>query len=202
MKSLFKAVAPAVAVLIISANSLFATAVVPTITIDEWGKGDINGAPLTFVPSLPEPFSGMATLAYNLPAGFAGAAGDVRLFESGPTNGVQELSDVIRFDGQGHMFFFSDRSTTENHPPSLADVGLPAPVTQFPVIQLLEVGPEGGLNGYWGYIPVAGQPGFNPNAPGTAYNFISDVPEPGSVALFGLAGSLLLVARMRRQVAR
>jgi hypothetical protein len=196
MKTLFKAFVPALAVLAISANSVFAIAAVPIITIDEWGHGDINGTPLTFVPSMVEPFSGIATLAYNLPAGYNGAAGDVQLFE--PATTAQLLSDVIRFDGQGHMFFFSDRTAGETEPPSLADVGFP-PVPLTPIVTFMEVGPESGPNGYWGFIPVAGQPGFNSSLPGTTYNFISDVPEPGSMALFGLAGGLLVLRRMRRQ---
>ena len=53
----------------------------PLITVDELGNGDFNGAPL---PSglKADPFSGIITLAYQLP--FPGVPGDVQLFESGP----------------------------------------------------------------------------------------------------------------------
>src|ERR1035441_5863304 len=66
----------------------------PLITLDEFGNGNINGTPLPSSLQV-EPFSGVLTLAYQLP--FVGIRGDVQLFESGPQPTAQ--SDTLRFDG-------------------------------------------------------------------------------------------------------
>jgi hypothetical protein len=51
------------------------------------------------------------------------------------------------------------------------------------------------------YVPLPGQPGFNPNTPGNppTYIIISDVPEPGTVALVGLSlvGALAVIRRKK-----
>src|SRR2546423_8271985 len=102
----------------------------PLITLDELGKGTYNG---TILPSSiqTDPFSNIQTLAYNLP--FPGAPGDVLLNEP---SGV--LSDLLRFDGQGHVFFFSEREPTDTAPFDPADVGqFPSPVAAPPVVNLL-----------------------------------------------------------------
>src|SRR5256885_11277424 len=85
----------------------------PLITVDENGHGNITGTPLPFTVST-EPLSGIATLTYFLP--FAGVAGDVLMLDNFATN------DVIRFDGQGRMWFFSDREPTDVQPFDLADM--------------------------------------------------------------------------------
>src|SRR5262249_27401532 len=128
-----------------------------------------------------DPVSGTATLWYNV--GFPALPGDVVLFEPGG-GGNTNISDLIRFDGQGGMFFFSELEPGEINPDP-ADVPiLPGTNPLLPVIFLNEIGPEGN-NGAL-YKPLAGQPGFDPTGvfPGLQYNFISDaVPEPSPAAL-------------------
>ena len=158
------------------------------ITVDELGKGNFNGQPIPSTIAV-EPFSGIPTLQYTLP--FAGTPGDVLLVEP-----QGNFSDIVRFDGQGHLFFFSDREAGEA--PDPADVAqLPPPLTQFPVATKDEVGLEG-RNGAL-YTPTPGQPGFEPSsAAPVTYNIISDVPEPGSLATFALGGGILLLLNWRR----
>ena len=68
----------------------------PLITVDELGKGNINGNPL---PSgtMVDPFSGIATLAYTLP--FAGTPGDVVLLEPGPVPQQTSSAESIDLGG-------------------------------------------------------------------------------------------------------
>ena len=165
---------------------------VPLITVDEFGNGNINGVPLPSSLQV-EPFSGVLTLAYQLP--FPGVPGDVQLFESGPQPSAQ--SDTLRFDGNFFLYFFSDRETSDVPPFDPADVGLPAPVAALPVVNLIEIGPEG-TNGAF-YNATGGLPGDNPV--GASYHFISDltVPEPGTAALVGVSlVGLLAVIRRRK----
>jgi len=93
----------------------------PVITVDELGNGNFNGLPL---PSglQTDPFSGIVTLAYQLP--FPGVPGDAYLFEPGPQ--PAPLSDILRFDGHRFLYFFSEREATDVPPFD------PADVTQFP----------------------------------------------------------------------
>src|SRR5437667_1540944 len=83
----------------------------PLITVDEFGKGSFNG---TGLPSAigPDPSSGIVTLFYTLP--FPGTPGDVVLLEPGPT--PQAMTDILRFDGHGFLYFFSERETTDVAP--------------------------------------------------------------------------------------
>ena len=181
--------AACVGILAASAFSVFGQ-VGQIITLDEMGGGFITPQqPFTFTVGAVEPNSGLATLRYDLP--FAGVAGDVVLQESvgGP------YSDVLRFDGQFHVYFFSDKGDGSD---SYADQsGLPPNLITPNVGPFLEQGVEGGLQ-YLYYMPNAGDPGFKAAAPGTIYYIISDVPEPGTVTLAGL-GALLLAMRFRRQ---
>jgi hypothetical protein len=159
----------------------------PLITLDEFGKGNFNGNPL---PSSiqTDPFSGIATLAYNLP--FAGVPGDVLLAEP---SGV--LSDVLRFDGNGRVFFFSEREPTDTPPFDPADVGqFPPPIAGLQPVNLLENGPEGNNGAF--YNPGGGLPGDN--SAGASYHFISDVPEPGTGLLLGVGAGFLWL-RSRKQ---
>src|SRR5258706_6123711 len=108
----------------------------PLITVDELGKGNNNGTPLPSSMQA-DPFSGIVTLTYQLP--FFGIRGDVQLFEPGITNNP---SDVIRFDGNFHMFFFSD--STDGPPFDPADVTtLPPPIAGLPHVTMFETGPQG-----------------------------------------------------------
>ena len=163
----------------------------PLFSFDELGNMTINGAVgppgvLGF-----ETNSGMTTLCYHLP--FAGGFGDVLIFEG---TASQTNSDLIRFNGQGLMYFFSDRDVLTNDF-ALADVGLPLPIT--PSATVVETGVEGANFAMW--TPAAGGPGFDPSGP--QYKFISDlVPEPGTAALACLGGGLLLLLTSRRRARR
>src|SRR5580765_6485359 len=105
------------AVSFISAITTTTALAQPLITVDELGNGTFNG---TILPSFqsPDPFSGIVTLTYRLP--FPGVPGDVLLFEPGPQTNV--LSDVLRFDGNGNLYFFSEREPTDVPPFDPADV--------------------------------------------------------------------------------
>ena len=162
------------------------------ITLDESGNGYITPSQPFAFTSATEPISGITTLRYTLP--FAGNAGDVVLLET-PAGAI---SDVLRFDGQSHVYFFSDNSDGVD---SLADVGLPSTLIT-PNVTLLEQGPEGGFQ-YVLYTPGASDPGFKAASPGTTYEIISDVPEPSVTMMLGcLGGGLLLVRSWRHQAKR
>ena len=135
-----------------------------------------------------DPVSGIVGLYYKF--GTVSLPGDVVLLEPQAPTGTP--SDMLRFDGQGGVYFFSDYEPGEANT-DLADVPvMPQPIN--PVF-INEVGPEGN-NGAL-YSPVAGQPGFDTSGilPGLQYNIISDVPEPASVALL-LAGPGLWLFRV------
>ena len=163
----------------------------PLITVDELGNGTFNG---TLLPSgqKADPFSGIITLAYQLP--FPGVPGDVQLFESGPQPSAP--SDLIRFDGQGFLYFFSEIEPTDVPPFDPADVAqFPPPVAALPVVSLIESGLEGN-NGVF-YNPAGGGPGDN--TAGASYHFISDIPEPGTAMLVGVSLMGLLAIIRRRK---
>src|SRR6266513_3096582 len=119
-----------------------------------------------------------------LPAGSTLTDGDLILAETstGP------ISDLIRFTHAGPsstpvIVFFSD-TTPGDRAPSLADIGFPAP--QANVLARVEIGSEGN-NGFT-YTPTSGQPGFvSGNNLQATYVIRSDVPEPGTLLLLGLA---------------
>jgi len=126
----------------------------------------------------------MATLYYRW--GTPTVPGDVLLHELGaPTN---QFSDVLRFDGQGGMYFFSEREAGQLNPDPADVFVLPQP--QPGAVALFETGPEGNNGAF--YTPGPGQPGFDTSGifPGVSYNFISDVPEPGSVGLLLIAAGI------------
>src|SRR5205085_11231222 len=96
--------------------------------------------------------------------------------------------------GQGNLFFCAEREPTDVPPFDPADVfQFPPPVAALPVVQIIEVGPEGNNGAF--YNPGGGLPGDN--SAGASYHFISDVPEPGIPAL-GLLGGLLLFLQTRK----
>jgi hypothetical protein len=172
-----------------------------TIHVDENGIGTFTNSSgfSAVLPSavLPDPGPGGLpnALTYGLlnPPGLV--AGDLLLFEPGTTN---VLSDVIRFNPNqngGSLVFYSDNFDGVD-----ALAGFP---TAFyaNVFTGLEVGPEGN-NGFT-YTPLAGQPGFVTDAAGpVTYVIISDiVPEPGSLALYGLGLGLAFALKQRKSSA-
>jgi hypothetical protein len=189
MKQLFK-------LLTIFAAALSSTAGFgQLIQVDELGRGIFvqPGATNSLPPAViaVEPFSGIATLRYTLP--FAGTAGDVAILETAPL--TNNIGDLIRFDGQGHLYYFSDIESGDVV--NSADVGIPPILTQFPSVFIQEFGVEG--NNGASYFPVAGGPGSDPAFGGVQYSFISDVPEPSALALSTMGGIFLLLLRARRK---
>jgi PEP-CTERM motif len=165
-----------------------------TWTIDENGPALLsNPAGYSTGRYQPDPVSGLVGWYYPL-AGTPSVAGDVLLLES--QNPSAPPSDLLRFDGQGGVYFFSD----EDGPPvDNADVPV-MPQTINPVI-LYEIGPEGN-NGAL-YVPAPGQPGYDLSGilPGIQYNIISDVPvpEPASATLLLAGAGLWLLNASRRR---
>jgi len=183
----------------ISATPLFAQ----IFTFDENGNSTgagISPGVLQAGPSGGLP-SGIPVLVYQL--AMPVVSGDVVLVEAGqpPT----AFSDVVRFwnvttgANVSQIIFYSDIETTEPEPVNLADTGLPSLLTS-PVspVYINEVGPEGNNGAVW--TPPAGAPGSSLAGVVVQYNIISDVPEPGSLALLaGGLGILLGVDRFRQK---
>ncbi|HSU54677.1 MAG TPA: PEP-CTERM sorting domain-containing protein [Candidatus Dormibacteraeota bacterium] len=182
------------------------------ITLDENGHGTFQIAtnPLPLLGSLAlDPVSGKTTLCYDLTAlqqqlQFTFTPGDVLIYSSSEPSGTS-YSDLVRFEQNNpahpgaFIYFFSDLEPGVPNP-DLADVGLPQVIGTNAFA--MEIGPEG--NNQAAYQPFGGagfqpQPGFIPQVPGSAYTFISDVPEPGSLPLFASAVGGLLVFRARRR---
>jgi hypothetical protein len=143
-----------------------------------------------------DPISGVTTLYYQLAGpNVPSLPGDVVLLEPPSTF---QASDLLRFDGRGGVYFFSDVEAGEANT-DLADVGIP-PLAGTNALYFAETGPEGN-NGYL-YIPAAGQPGYDTSGvlPGVQYNIISDaVPEPGSAVLLLSGGALWGLRFVRRK---
>ena len=197
MKKYIKVIVAAGFTAAIAATTAFSQ---PTniITVDEFGVGTYNGTPLGWQTTLADPFSGMLTLSYNLP--FPGVRGDVVLDE--PPVPPSQHSDVLRFDGNGHLFFFSDWDLTDP-PDSPADKGLPSSYIT-PTVFYTETGPEAGPNGLFGYVALGNNPGADtsPTPIANLYNFISDVPEPGILPLLACGLGILGFVQRRRKLSR
>jgi len=176
----------------ITASSLFGQ----IFTFDENGNISMNGGPDPVpVPYTvaPDPSGGVAAnvLIYTLP--FQVTPGDVALLEPGQPSSAP--SDIVRFftpstANFSYIIFYSDIEAGEPNT-DLADSGLPVSPNAFPIP---EVGPEGNNGATWN--PVPGQPGSAPTGVNIQYNIISDVPEPGSLAL--LAGGIGILLGMNR----
>jgi hypothetical protein len=185
------------AILAVTLGLAFSASASLLVQVDEWGNGSYSGfgsgtiqgfwADDTITPAY------LNVLTYLLPnlGGSGYVNGDVLLHHSTSTGPV---SDLLRFNG-GAVQFYSDIDATWEP----ADLGIP---TTFMSNKrdLVEV-TVGGMEGYWGYIPAAGNPGYNATASsyvgGMTYDFISVVPEPATFALMvcGLTG--LWVMRRR-----
>ncbi len=170
-----------------------------TLTVDEAGNGKlVNSATGTFtLPSSmaadPGPGGLASALTYNLlgPPGLV--IGDVVMFEPGSG----EISDLLRFNQNGTLVFYSDNSEPDG---DLADTGFPT-ARYTNLVRIPEVGSEGNNGAI--YTPTSSQPGFVSGvAFPVSYHFISDaeaVPEPGTLALLSSLGlSALLIVRSRR----
>ena len=164
-----------------------------TIVIDEFLNGLVNDVPIKgFIGNDPGP-GGLPNVAiYPLP--FAGVVGDVLL--AGVSDGGA-IFDVVRFNGNGTVIFYSDNVPTFDAP---ADTPGPPLALYSNLVTIQEIGPEG--NNQAIYTPLAGQPGFNA-AFAPTYTLISDgqIPEPGTVVLigFGLLGIGSIVPQTRRK---
>jgi len=151
----------------------------------------------------PDPTGGLPdnynVLIYTLP--FAGVAGDVLLNDTTePTNAGWNMMfpdynilDVVRFDGNYHLIFYSDGSVDGISSP--ADTLVPPNPLFANQVIIDEIGTE--ENNWANYYPQAGQPGFDPSY--VRYLFISDVPEPGTLAMVGSGLAVLLFIARRRQ---
>jgi hypothetical protein len=99
------------------------------------------------------------------------------------------------------LVFYSDNSDGVD---SLADIGFP---TAFNAITatITEPSVEGSFQMIH-YVPSPNQPGYvddplNPGQSYVAYNFISDVPEPGTAVLVGMFLLMGMAAKLGRQKA-
>jgi hypothetical protein len=171
------------------------------MTLDEYGAGapqlSLANRPAVrqFLPPPPpppfpagysvatDPISGIVTLRYTLMHG-GQTPGDLYLTEL--DSGA--ISDIIRFDGQGNVFFFSLKKPGQTSF-SLADVDT-LPALSANNLGHVEVAGEHNIGNVL-YPSALSQPGYDPLYNGTlAYNIISDVPERNISAfttLFGLA---------------
>jgi MYXO-CTERM domain-containing protein len=193
------------AALVALGSQAFATYDV-TVTVDENGNGTVDASALPEGPVSPIALTwtlatdhGPGGLSNALTYSFANifgpysslvavTQGDVLMYENF-IGDDGHIGDVFRFEGTNGSnasgVFYSETGPGEN---SLADIGLPTAHYLSPMpAQILEV------DGVGVYTPTAGQPGYvDTSSLGfqtqVTYDLISDVPEPVSFAVWGLAG--------------
>src|SRR5690349_13450007 len=115
------------------------------IMVDEFGNG-IGTRGSGFFANDPGPGGLPNVLTYNLP--FAGVQGDVLIVD---TPGTPPL-DVIRFNGDGTLIFYSDNVDGFDAP---GDTPSPPGAFYTNVATIFETGPEG--NAIAVYTPLQGQ---------------------------------------------
>jgi len=178
------------------------TAGASTIVVDENGNGSYNGTTITSGFYNDPINGGNPGFAYVLPFVYTWStpAADIQVSEPGSTVG----SDMLRFmrDASGLntlLFFYSDASVPGDPPDASADVlTMPSPVYLY--LSGAETGlfanpySETGPNGFV-YVANPGMPGEDGSGQPTQYTFISDIPEPSSLAL--LAGGLGMLCGLR-----
>ena len=168
--------------------------------------GNIDGVPLTSHYGT-DPSGGVApgtsVLYYDLPAGFTTAVtGDVRIQDPWEGNSIQ---DVIRFDGNGHLIFYSYGSGSST---TGADLDLTPwlsvrnnPLTNNVVI--FESGTE--FNNWADYTATVGGPGYVGSGNNPTYKFLSDVsnvPEPATLGLFTIGIAAMGFGKRRNEGSR
>jgi hypothetical protein len=195
MKQSTKAVVVGLALALSSGPALAQTFI---FSADENGNGTYiitttpppTVGPLRF-ELIPDPTGGVSgnVLAYILP--FQVTPGDVELMDPGSPS---VPSDLIRFlSGIGPQSLMIFYSQNDGPPTTLADTGLPTPNNP---VQIPEV-----ENGSTPWDPTPGQTG-SPLAPMAGicmYNFVSNSPEPGTIAMMLMgAGGLVLFRKFKR----
>jgi hypothetical protein len=175
-----------------------------TVSFDENGNGtyvDDSGGTFPLQWGTDDtPSVGLATLYYILP--FPVVEGDVVLHDDAA---FEVVSDVLRFVNvdttalQPRVYVYSEMEADELPPYDLADNGIPDPFLTN-LLRVVEQGTEDGWSGLNDYTPqfiavAASEPGYMTDVAVT-YNFTSDVPEPATIALFGL-GALFLLKKRR-----
>ena len=175
-------------------------AIAQQITVDEFGLGlfQVNST-VQVLPSIlgPDPTGGLMNwnvLIYTLP--FQGIQGDVLVQD--PFEPGNPILDVIRFDGNFHLIFYSDSIDGYSAP---ADT--PGPPDPFYTNHVFLEELISGAMHYADYKPGAGQPGGDPSFGdplfNPSYRFISEIPEPGATVL--LLGALGVFAWRRKSFA-